>query len=189
MHVAFCPKVNMVLNVHRNHTDYQGRGFVLINSVLFSLIIYVCLLVTFIRFPVQKSPPQNIWEDPNTRRFKRMLISYDTDTQCSNVRGNPLLQATERHLTLKRLKTRKTTREKTYLLPGKTTHEDEERQTDRQRQRDTERQRVRQRQWDRGRQTQRASFDLRSHSHVHETHLKPNCPQTGILSKTEIERG
>ena len=41
------------------------------------------------------------------KRFKRTLIYYDTDTQSANVRGNPLCQATKRHLTVKRLKTMK----------------------------------------------------------------------------------
>ena len=31
-------------------------------------------------------------------RFKRTVIYYDTDTQSENVRGNPLCQATKRHL-------------------------------------------------------------------------------------------
>ena len=31
-------------------------------------------------------------------RFKRMLIYYDTDTQSANYGGNPLCQATKRHL-------------------------------------------------------------------------------------------
>ena len=30
------------------------------------------------------------------RRFKRTLIYYDTDTQSTNFRGNPLCQATKR---------------------------------------------------------------------------------------------
>ena len=38
--------------------------------------------------------------DPNTKRFKRTLIYYDTDTQYGNFRGNPLRQATKRHLNL-----------------------------------------------------------------------------------------
>ena len=37
-------------------------------------------------------------QDPNTKRFKRTLIYYDTDTQSTNFRGNPLRQATRRHL-------------------------------------------------------------------------------------------
>ena len=32
------------------------------------------------------------------RRFKRTLIHYDIDTEYANVRGNPLHQATKRHL-------------------------------------------------------------------------------------------
>ena len=37
-------------------------------------------------------------QNPNTKRFKRTLIYYDTDTQYANFRGNPLRQATKRHL-------------------------------------------------------------------------------------------
>ena len=37
-------------------------------------------------------------QDPNTKRFKRMLIYFNTDTQYANFRGNPLYQATKRHL-------------------------------------------------------------------------------------------
>ena len=40
-------------------------------------------------------------------KFKTTLIYYDTDTQSANFRGNPLCQATKRHLTVKRLKTMK----------------------------------------------------------------------------------
>ena len=32
------------------------------------------------------------------KRFKRTLIYFDTDTQYANLRGNPLFQATKRHL-------------------------------------------------------------------------------------------
>ena len=32
------------------------------------------------------------------KRFKRTLNYYDIDTQSANVRGNPLRQATKRHL-------------------------------------------------------------------------------------------
>ena len=46
-------------------------------------------------------------QDPNTKRFKRTLINFDTDTQYANFRGNPLCQAAKRHLTDKRLKTMK----------------------------------------------------------------------------------
>ena len=34
-------------------------------------------------------------QDPNTERFKRTLIYYDTDTQYANFRGNPLRQTTK----------------------------------------------------------------------------------------------
>ena len=47
-------------------------------------------------------------QDPNTKRFNRTLIYYDTDTQYTHFRGNPHRQATKRHLletTAKRLKT------------------------------------------------------------------------------------
>ena len=36
--------------------------------------------------------------DPNTKRFKRTLIYFNTDTQYANFRGNPLYQATKTHL-------------------------------------------------------------------------------------------
>ena len=34
-------------------------------------------------------------QDPNTKRFKRMLIYFNTDTQHANFWGNPLYQATK----------------------------------------------------------------------------------------------
>ena len=37
-------------------------------------------------------------QDPSTNRFKRTLIYFDTDTQYANFWGNPLCQATKRHL-------------------------------------------------------------------------------------------
>ena len=37
-------------------------------------------------------------QDPNTKRFKRTLIYFNTDTQYANFRGNPLYQTTKRHL-------------------------------------------------------------------------------------------
>ena len=37
-------------------------------------------------------------QDPNTKRFKRTLIYFDTDTQNGNFQGNLLYQATKRHL-------------------------------------------------------------------------------------------
>ena len=36
--------------------------------------------------------------DPNTKRFKPTLIYFNTDTQYAHFRGNPLYQATKRHL-------------------------------------------------------------------------------------------
>ena len=41
------------------------------------------------------------------KRFERTLIYYDTDTQPAYFGGNPLCQATKRHLTVKWLKTMK----------------------------------------------------------------------------------
>ena len=38
--------------------------------------------------------------DRNTKKLKRTLIYYDMDTQYANFRGNPLRQATKRHLTV-----------------------------------------------------------------------------------------
>ena len=37
-------------------------------------------------------------QDPNTKKFKQTLIYFNTDTQYENFRGNPLYQATKRHL-------------------------------------------------------------------------------------------
>ena len=34
-------------------------------------------------------------QDPLTKRFKRILIYYDTDTQYPNFQGNPLRHATK----------------------------------------------------------------------------------------------
>ena len=54
----------------------------------------------------------DIWFDrcvhhPNTKRFKKTFIYFSTDTQCAHFQGNPLYQATKRHLTNKRSKTMK----------------------------------------------------------------------------------
>ena len=45
-----------------------------------------------------------------------MVIYVDTDTQYAHFRGNPICQATKRHLTDKRLKTMKNEREKLILF-------------------------------------------------------------------------
>ena len=37
------------------------------------------------------------WKDPNTKRFKRTLIYFNTDTQYANFRVSPHYQATKRH--------------------------------------------------------------------------------------------
>ena len=37
-------------------------------------------------------------QDPNTKRFKRTLIYFNTNTQYATFRENPLYQATKRHL-------------------------------------------------------------------------------------------
>ena len=37
-------------------------------------------------------------QDPNTERFKQMLIYFNTDTQYADFLGNPLYEATKRHL-------------------------------------------------------------------------------------------
>ena len=38
-------------------------------------------------------PLENRLKAPNTKRFKRTLIYFNTDTQYANFRGNPLYQA------------------------------------------------------------------------------------------------
>ena len=50
------------------------------------------------------------------KRFKRTLIHHDTGGQSAHFRGDPLRQATKRHLTVRRLKTMKN--EMTYFLFG-----------------------------------------------------------------------
>ena len=37
-------------------------------------------------------------QDPNTERFKQMLIYFNTDTQYVNFQANPLYQNTKQHL-------------------------------------------------------------------------------------------
>ena len=55
-------------------------------------------------------------QDPNTKRFKRTLIYFNTDTQYTNFRGNPFYQATKRHLTDKQSKTMKNERKRLILF-------------------------------------------------------------------------
>ena len=57
-------------------------------------------------------------QDPNTKRFKRTRIYFDTDRQYANLRGNPLCQATKRTIqtTDKLLKTMENEREKRILF-------------------------------------------------------------------------
>ena len=43
-------------------------------------------------------------QDANIKKFKRTLIYFNTDTQYAHFRGNPLYQATKRHLNNKPLK-------------------------------------------------------------------------------------
>ena len=38
---------------------------------------------------------------PNTKRFKRTLVNFNTDTEYANFRENPLYQATKRPKTMK----------------------------------------------------------------------------------------
>ena len=45
-------------------------------------------------------------QDLNTKRFKRTLIYFNTDTQYAHIRGNPLYQSTKRHLSRGSTKTR-----------------------------------------------------------------------------------
>ena len=37
-------------------------------------------------------------QDPNTKKFKQMLIYFNTDTKYAKLWGNPLYQATKRSL-------------------------------------------------------------------------------------------
>ena len=37
-------------------------------------------------------------QDPNTKKFKRTLIYFNTDTQYAHFQENPLYEATKRHL-------------------------------------------------------------------------------------------
>ena len=47
---------------------------------------------------VTRSGQAEAAQDLNTKRFKRTLIYFNTDTQYAHIRGNPLYQATKRHL-------------------------------------------------------------------------------------------
>ena len=48
-----------------------------------------------------KRQSQTFHHYPNTKRYKRTLIYFDTDTQYAHFRGNSLYQATKRHLNIK----------------------------------------------------------------------------------------
>ena len=39
-----------------------------------------------------------LFKDPNTKRFKQMLLYFNTDTQYVHFQGNPLYQATKQHV-------------------------------------------------------------------------------------------
>ena len=47
---------------------------------------------------VERNHTSAVEYHPNTKRFKRTLIYFDTNTQYANFGGNPLCQATKRHL-------------------------------------------------------------------------------------------
>ena len=47
---------------------------------------------------VARSGQAEAAQDLNTKRFKRTLIYFNTDIQYAHIRGNPLYQATKRHL-------------------------------------------------------------------------------------------
>ena len=53
---------------------------------------------------------------PNTKRFRQTLIYFNTDTQYANFRGNPLHQATKRHLNNKQSKMMKNERKRILLF-------------------------------------------------------------------------
>ena len=56
-------------------------------------------------------------QDSNTKRFKRTLIYLNTDTQYTHFRGNPLYQATKRHLNNRQtVKNDEKLMKKTYLV-------------------------------------------------------------------------
>ena len=56
-------------------------------------------------------------QDPNAKRFKRTLVYFNTDTQYANSRGNPLYQATKRHLNNRQTeKNDEKKKKKTYLV-------------------------------------------------------------------------
>ena len=70
-------------------------------------VIWAFTLLLFHQIMRRKKKEKKIWnrmtasvlkQDPNTKRFKRMLIYFNTDTQYANLRGNSLYQATKRHL-------------------------------------------------------------------------------------------
>ena len=63
---------------------------VVVIFLLFFIVLLLCL-VFMCGFVV-------VFVDPNTKRFKRTLIYFNTDTQYANIWGNPLCQATKRHL-------------------------------------------------------------------------------------------
>ena len=56
-----------------------------------------------------------LW-DPNSKRFKRRLIYFNTDTQYANFAGNPLYRATKRHLNNKGLKPTKKNEKDSFWL-------------------------------------------------------------------------
>ena len=67
----------------------------------------LCPLCARICFYLSELKKNTVWnrmtasilkQDPNTKRFKQMLIYFNPDTQYANFWGNPLYQATKWHL-------------------------------------------------------------------------------------------
>ena len=75
--LSLYPLVIFVSLLHRRITEFEHCEL--------CFIIIICLFVC-------------LYLDPNTKRFKRTLIYFNTDTQYANFRGNPLYQASKRHL-------------------------------------------------------------------------------------------
>ena len=99
----------IIVNIVTGYVDRLTKwNLFLIGIVnLFCILTGGWIIIQFVAF--RKEEPSmcavsnplfryTVIQDPNTKRFKRTLIYYDTDPQDAHFQGNPFRQATQCHL-------------------------------------------------------------------------------------------
>ena len=97
--------VNWLAKIHWLHAQASRPVQTLRNSRYDVLSQRLCcaagcyMVQGTVKLPYNAFSENNSWaQNPNTKRFRRTLIYFNTDTQHANCQGNPLCQATKSHL-------------------------------------------------------------------------------------------